>query len=97
MSTTPTIEQSSKILPAETILAFLTDNQFLHPHQPLNEVLQQSVQTTGVCPQAIEQTLQKLQLKTDQLIGRLRRSELIQLARGIHRNWKQAMGQASSI
>jgi hypothetical protein len=41
--------------------------------------------------------MQKLQLQAGQVVGRLRRSELVQLARSIHRNWKQEISQKSPI
>jgi hypothetical protein len=97
MLTPLTTEQTSKVLPAETILAFLSDHQFLHPHQSLDEVLRGAVDTAGVCPEAIAQAMQKLQLQAGQVVGRLRRSELVQLARSIHRNWKQEISQKSPI
>ena len=38
---------------------------------------------------AIEQALNWLQLDGSQSVGRLRRTELMQLARSIHRFWRQ--------
>ena len=97
MSTPFLSEPSIKILPAETILSFLSESQYLHPHQPLEEVLQGAADVAGVCPEAIAMTMQRLQLDSSKRIGRLRSSELVQLSRCIYRNWKQAASHGTSL
>jgi len=90
-------ERSGRVLAAETILAFLSDSQYLHPHQSLDQVLREAVDTAGVCPDAIAQSLQWLQLNAAQSLGRLRRTELVQLARSIHRFWRQAVMESQAV
>jgi hypothetical protein len=74
---------------ADQLLEHLSQEQFAHPHASLKTVLQQTIDSTGVCPQAAEQALTWLQLDENRPIGRLRRTELTQLARSIHRHWRQ--------
>jgi hypothetical protein len=49
----------------------------------------------GVCPNAAEHALRWLGVKPGTKIGRLRRTELMQLARSIHRFWRQAAETAA--
>jgi hypothetical protein len=83
----------SKVLSADAqqILDVLTRRQFTHPHAPLREALQATVEELGCCPQAIATATQWLQVDPDKAIGRLRRTELTQLARSIHRFWGQSV------
>jgi hypothetical protein len=63
--------------------------QHLHPHEPLADALAQVRDEQGICPNAIEAAIQWLELDPTKAIGRLRRTELMQLARSIHRFWRQ--------
>jgi hypothetical protein len=74
----------------ESLLNDLSTRQHLHPHEPLRESLTRLESDLGVCPNAIEAALQWLDLDGAKSIGRLRRTELTQLARSIHRFWRQA-------
>ena len=81
---------------AAKILDELTTRQHLTPHRPLKDVVTETVDATGVCPGAAERALGWMNLSPDRAIGRVRRSELIQLARSMHRFWQEAASPASS-
>jgi hypothetical protein len=72
----------------QKLLDALTTAQHLHPHDSVQAVLDRTVQQIGVCPVAVEQSLQWLQLDGATRIGRLRRTELMQLSRTVHRFWR---------
>jgi hypothetical protein len=73
----------------ESLLNDLSTRQYLHPHEPLREALARLESDVGVCPNANEAALQWLDLDGAKALGRLRRTELTQLARAIHRFWRQ--------
>jgi hypothetical protein len=73
----------------ERLLEVLTTRQHLSPHEPVAESLSRSIYLMDVCPNAIQQSIQWLQIDPSTSIGRLRRTELTQLARSIHRFWRQ--------
>lgn len=73
----------------QNLLDALTSRQHLSPHEPLAHALARTVDSLGVCPNAIEQAMQWLSLDPAMSIGRLRRTELTQLARSVHRFWRQ--------
>jgi hypothetical protein len=79
----------------ENLLEILTTRQHLHPHESVQAVLNRTVDELGVCPNAVEQALQWLQLDGRSPIGRVRRTELMQLARTVHRFWRQAVATPS--
>jgi hypothetical protein len=74
----------------DRLLELLTKQQYLSPHEPLAHALARSIECMEVCPNAIEQAVAWLQIDPSTSIGRLRRTELTQLARSIHRFWRQA-------
>ena len=74
---------------ADDILNELTTRQHLTPGRALKEIVAETVASTGVCESAADRALVWLNLPSDQPIGRLRRSELIQLARSMHRFWNE--------
>lgn len=76
---------------ADGILRELTIRQHLAPHRPLGEVLAELVERLGACPVAAERAMVRLELRASRSIGRLRRGELIQLARGMYRLWCHAL------
>ena len=78
---------------AEMILEKLTIRQFVHPHEAVERSLATMCLDLGCCPKAVDRSLQWLAQNPSQSIGRLRRTELTQLARSIHRFW----GQSSEI
>ena len=77
----------------ENLLDSLSSRQYLQPHEPIAASLAQLVDRLGVCPGAVEQAVQWLGVDPATSIGRLRRTELTQLARSIHRFWRQRTGQ----
>src|SRR4051812_8249318 len=80
----------------ENLLEALSSRQHLQPHEPLQASLAHLVDTLGVCPGAVDQAAQWLQLDPATPIGRLRRTELTQLAGSIHRFWRQRNREAAS-
>ena len=72
---------------SNAIVALLTDRQHLRPHLSVREVLEQATRELGCCPIAIARAAEWLNLDATRAIGRLRRSELLQLARAVHRFW----------
>jgi hypothetical protein len=74
---------------ADDILDELTTRQHLTPGRTLKEIVAETVASTGVCASAADRALVWLKLPADRPIGRLRRSELIQLARSMHRFWTE--------
>jgi hypothetical protein len=81
---------------SEAILSYLTTWQHLRPHLAIAQILDQTTQEFGCCPQAITRALQWLRIDGSQAIGRLRRSELVQLARAVHRFWMQNLASEVS-
>lgn len=77
----------------ERLLDVLTTRQHLRPHEPVSAALSQTVNDLGVCPNAVEHALKWLGLDSSTVIGRLRRTELMQLARTVHRFWRQSATQ----
>jgi hypothetical protein len=71
------------------ILSYLTDRQHVRPHAQVSEVLEETTDQLGCCPEAIARALAWLNLEPTKSIGRLRRSELMQLANAVHRFWRQ--------
>ncbi|MEA2708308.1 MAG: hypothetical protein QOF78_909 [Phycisphaerales bacterium] len=70
----------------DDLLDALSTRQHLSPHEPLAQSLSHAAAATAdTCPQAISQAMARLQLDPARPIGRLRRTELMQLARSIHR------------
>jgi hypothetical protein len=62
----------------------------LRPHEPVREVLRAAVDELGCCSAAVERGLEWLTVDPALPVGRLRRSELIQLGKSISRFWRQA-------
>lgn len=76
---------------AEGILLELTTRQHLAPHRSVGQVVGEVVKDVGVCPAAADRALERLGLESGRSIGRLRRAELSQLARAMHRYWTQSL------
>lgn len=77
----------------EEILSFLSTRQFVRPHRSVADVMDELHTTTGACEVAINRAINWLDLNASTKIGRLRRSELMQLARSVHRFWRVALHQ----
>lgn len=90
----PTIKQPD--ISAEDILSHLTDRQHLRPHASVREVVEQTIERFGCCPQAIARAMDWLKIDPNSAIGRLRRSELVQLAMSVHRFWMQGSAAPAS-
>jgi len=84
-----------------TLLEKLTIQQHLHPHRDLKRVLEHAALKLEYCPASTGRAVQWLGLDASTSIGRVRRTELAQLARSIHRFSKQmrnpARGRAFAI
>jgi len=74
----------------QSLLDALSTRQHLRPHEPLGEALANVGAQLDVCPDAAAAALRWLDLDPMRSIGRLRRTELMQLARSVHRFWRQA-------
>ena len=79
---------------SDDILADLTSRQHLNPHRPLGQTLADSAAELGFCPDAAMRAVQWLGLDAGVSVGRLRRTELTQLARCIYRFWRQSLSPA---
>jgi hypothetical protein len=75
----------------EQILSVLTRRQFTQPHASIRSVLEATIAEIDCCPIAVESAIQWLQIDWEQPVGRLRRTELTQLARSIYRFWRQSV------
>ena len=78
----------------ENLLDALATRQHLSPHEPLGQTLAAVTKQLGVCPQAVDQAVTWLNMDRTTSVGRLRRTELVQLARSLHRFWRQNAASA---
>ena len=85
MSTVLSSAGRETALSVESILAPLTAHQHLHPHWHLGQALKALTGAKGLPTQAVAAAVQRLNLDQTRLIGRLRRTELSQLAQCIYR------------
>ena len=79
---------------ADNVLEVLTRRQHLNPHAPLSGVLRDTIDELNCCPDAVCRAMERLQLDWRLPVGRLRRTELTQLARSIHRLWCESAADA---
>jgi hypothetical protein len=84
------------VVDSDRILQDLTTRQFLRPHGRVEDVLAASAEKLGFCPRAADHAVRWLDIDLSQSVGRLRRTELTQLARSIHRFWRLAMSAQQS-
>lgn len=80
----------------EQILEHLTLRQHVAPHRPLGEALEELCRSVGACPVAVERAADWLEFPAELSFGRLRRSELVQLSRSIHRFWRAAVAREAA-
>ncbi len=82
--------QLRKLLQVESddIIDLLTARQHVRPHQSVKAVMEEATRVLGCCPAAIARATDWLRMDTGRAIGRLRRSELLQLARAVYRFWR---------
>lgn len=85
----PTSDSAPDTPTLDPLAAHLQTQQHLHPHRPLHLALQHLERSTGLCPVASRQASSTLSLDPHLKIGRLRRCQLLQLARTLHRLWRQ--------
>lgn len=91
-------DRSEPRLPSATperIVEVLSEQQYLRPHQSVGDAVAATIERLGVCPDAAGRALVALGLSSVVLIGRLRRTELIQLGRTVHRLWRQNVVDAA--
>ena len=81
--------QSRAVPASDNVVELLTTRQHLRPHEPVGDVLRAAVDELGCCPVAVRRALEWLQVDPSRAIGRLRRSELIQLGKSVSRFWRQ--------
>lgn len=81
------------LLSAEMIQEALMRHQYLRPHQPLRTVLADVASEFAVAPDVVNRTMDWLGVDATRPIGRVRRSELTQLARSLHRHWRQPVAK----
>jgi hypothetical protein len=74
---------------AERLVQALSNQQFLKPHQSVEDALGAVVDELGVCPEAARVAMETLQVEAATPVGRMRRTELMQLARTLSRLWRQ--------
>ena len=80
---------------SQKLLDVLTTGQYLSPHESVGGVLSRTVDCLGVCPAAINEAVRWLSIDPAMSIGRLRRTELTQLAQSVHRFWRQRQESAA--
>ncbi len=81
---------------AGKLLEYLSQRQYLLPHRPVGQILDETVENLGVCPNAVTQAIQWLQIDASRPIGRIGRTELIQLAQALYRRWHQSLSDRAS-
>jgi hypothetical protein len=81
---------------ADRVVEALSRQQFLRPHQSVNAAIAAVVDELGVCPDAAREAVESLDTNPTSAIGRLRRTELIQLGRTIYRFWRQSVVENST-
>ena len=74
---------------SDQIVGQLQTELHLRPHQSIAEAIGRARAATGFCPGAADEAMHALRLDGTRKIGRLRRCELVQLARVIYRYWRQ--------
>ena len=89
-------QPAASIADSDAILRVLTTRQYLNPREPLGEVFRSVIEQLDCCPQALARATEWLKLDPSALIGRLRRTELMQLSRAIHRFWEQNAADRAS-
>jgi hypothetical protein len=81
----------------ERIIAALQRQQFVWPHQGVGAALEAARQETGFCAHAAARALEALGIDASRQIGRLKRCELMQLARAVERFWARALREAGGL
>jgi hypothetical protein len=85
----------ARTLYAEHVSQHLQRQQHLDPQRSLETAMARAERELGFCPEAGQRALTTLGLDRSRKIGRLKRCELVQLARTILRNWHQTLAAQS--
>lgn len=80
----------------DQIVDHLSEQQHLRPHHALADAVGRAQLEAGYCLEAAQHAIQTLALDPQSQIGRLKRTEIVQLAKAIYRIWKQGLGTAST-
>jgi hypothetical protein len=81
----------------EELLDLLTTRQFVHPHQAVGQALTDIAAQAGFCDLIVDRAISWLELDHGLAIGRLRRTELAQLSRCLHRFWRQTTERRTPV
>jgi hypothetical protein len=86
---------------ADEALQALSTRQFVNPHKPVAAAVLEVAEGLGICSSAAARSVTWLELDGSSAFGRLRRSELAQLARSMvrfarHQASLEAAAEASS-
>ena len=81
---------------ADRLVDALSKQQFIKPHQSVDEGVTAVVGQLGVCPEAARYAIETLRIDPSVSFGRLRRTELMQLGRTMHRLWRQSVVEEST-
>jgi hypothetical protein len=73
---------------SNAIVELLTARQHAHPRVSVAATMEYATRQLGCCPAAIARAVDWLQMDVSRPIGRVRRSELLQLARSVYRFWR---------
>lgn len=87
-----TYTRYNRLAEVERIVTELQKLQFVDPHAVMGEAMERAQRELGFCPQAGEEAMRRLAIDPGTKIGRLRKTELLQLARAIQRIWRAAVG-----
>src|SRR5687768_5178749 len=91
----PTMEESRDEQQTRSIIERLQAEQFIRPHQTVGEAMERAREAIGFCPDAAAHALRWLEIDARGKVGRLRRTELLQLARCLQRAWVAATSDES--
>ena len=73
----------------DRFVELLSEQQHLLPHQSVEQAVAAAGERVGLCPGAGRRGLHVLGIDESTKVGRLQRSELVQLSRTIYRIWRQ--------
>ena len=76
----------------DQIASEITQQQHLRPHQTIAEAIERAQVSSGHWLSDAGQAIQSLNIDAERQIGRLKRTEIVQLARDIYSYWQQAIG-----
>jgi hypothetical protein len=76
---------------SEELVGALMTRQFVSPRQAVGDAVREVFMALGVCPGAGETAIAWLKFDPQRPIGRLRRSEVAQLAHSAHRYWREKL------